>query len=126
MDRKRVLSAEITNYTTSEESGAEVEKLREMLKLDPESLDVREWLAFRLYTSGRLPEAAEAYQDLISRGHRKGVQYFHLGNAYYKMKKYSQAVDAWRKTTELMPEDPKAEKAQLRIQKVQLLTGEGR
>lgn len=110
--------AVVTQYSGGEPAAGEIEELDKMLQDNPESNEVREWRAFRLYTLGNLMESVEAYLDLVRRGHRPGVQYFHLGNAYYKMKRYGVARDAWQKTVELLPTDPKAQKARARLEKL--------
>jgi tetratricopeptide (TPR) repeat protein len=117
-DRRGSIDEEVTDYSFEPEARAELDQLEEMLRSNPESLEVREWLAFRYYTVARYQEAADHYQDLIRRGHRSGVQHFHLGNTYYKMKRYGSAVEAWQKAVDLLPGDPKAQKARARIEKL--------
>lgn len=110
--------AEVTHYSGAGGAAVEIEELDRMLQDNPASDEVREWRAFRLYTLGKLMECVEAYLELVKRGHRPGVQYFHLANAYYKMKRYGAARDAWQKTVELLPTDPKAQKARARLEKL--------
>lgn len=110
--------AEVTDYSVEPGARAELGELEGMLRDNPESLEIREWLAFRYYTAARYQEAADHYEELLRRRHRVGVQYFHLGNTYYKMKRYGSAVEAWGKAAEELPGDPKAHKARARIEKV--------
>lgn len=110
--------AQVTTYSGGSEAAAELAELERMLQDNPESDEVREWRAFRLYTLGKFVECVDAYLELVRRRHRPGVQYFHLGNAYYKMKRYGAARDAWQKTVEHIPTDPKAQKARARLEKL--------
>lgn len=111
---------EITTY--DEESSVdfvkEVEELEALLQENPDNLDVTEWLAFKLYSVGQFARAESLYRQLIQHGHRPGVQYFYLGNTLYKMRRADAALEAWAKTVELIPQDPKAQKARARIERV--------
>lgn len=99
------------------EAEAEVKQLEDMLLKDPENPDLKEWLAFKLYSAGQFLRAAQLYRDLIAKAYRPGVQYFYLGNTLYKMKRTDEAMEAWQKTVELIPQDPKAQKAKARLDK---------
>jgi tetratricopeptide (TPR) repeat protein len=116
---QQVMDGEVTSYSVEESALGELAELRQMLVENPDNTEVLEWLAFRYYTLKRFRESIDVYLDLIRRKHRAGVQYFHLGNAYYKMKRYEMARDAWTKTIELLPSDPKARKARARIEKAE-------
>lgn len=115
----RQVDAEVTSYSVEDSAVGELGELEKLRSENPDNTEVLEWLAFRYYTVKRYSESIDVYMDLIRRGHRAGVQYFHLGNAYYKMGRYEMAVGAWKKTILLLPKDPKARKAQARIDKVE-------
>jgi tetratricopeptide (TPR) repeat protein len=119
-EEKRRLYEEVTTY--GEGSPADVEEeirqLDGLLEKDPENLAIREWLAFKLYSIGRYDRAAFLYRELIDRDHRAGVQYFYLGNTYFKMRRIDSAREAWLKTIQLIPADAKAQKARARIERL--------
>lgn len=112
---------EVTTYDegSTPDNAVEIQQLEELLAQNPENLDVLEWLAFKLYSVGHYDRAVRFYKQLIEKGHRRGVQYFYLGNTYYKLNRPAQAVEAWQQTVALIPTDPKAQKARARIEKVQ-------
>jgi tetratricopeptide (TPR) repeat protein len=118
-DVLKVVDAEVTSYSVEDSAFGELGELERMKADNPDNTEILEWLAFRYYTVKRYQESIDVYSDLIRRGHRAGVQHFHLGNAYYKMRRYEMALGAWKKTIELIPTDPKARKAQARIEKAE-------
>jgi tetratricopeptide (TPR) repeat protein len=109
------------NVTVYESGGGdeadEISQLRGMLDKNPESHDIKEWLAFKLYSAGDTAEAERFFRDLIAADHRAGVQYFYLGNLLAKQGRKHEAIDCWTKTVELLPNDVKAKKAAARIRK---------
>jgi cytochrome c-type biogenesis protein CcmH/NrfG len=119
--RLRGVYEEVTTYDegTTPDNAVEIQQLEELLEQNPGNHDVMEWLAFKVYSVGHYDRAVKLYRELIDKGHRLGVQYFYLGNAYYKMNRSKQAVEAWRQTLSLIPTDPKAQKARARIEKVE-------
>lgn len=121
----RRLYEEVTTYGegSAGDVAEEIQQLETLLEKNPDNPDICEWLAFKLYSVGQLERSVHLYRGLIDRGHRAGVQYFYLGNAYYKMKRPKNAVEAWEKTIELIPSDAKAQKARARIERV--LSGGG-
>jgi tetratricopeptide (TPR) repeat protein len=116
----RRLYEEVTTYGEGSAGDVEeeIEQLESLLEKNPDNLDISEWLAFKLYSVGNFERAVHLYRGLIERGHRTGVQYFYLGNTYFKMKRMKNAVAAWEKTIELIPTDAKAQKARARIERV--------
>lgn len=101
-----------------EPGGPEIAQLRTMLAASPESLELKEWLAFKTYLAGLADEAEILLRDLIGRGHRVGVQAFYLGNLLAKANRPDEAVEFWRLTVAEIPTDAKAKKAAARIARV--------
>jgi tetratricopeptide (TPR) repeat protein len=62
--------------------------------------------ANRLYEQGKFNEAATAYQQLLSLGHKTATVYYNLGNAWFKAGQLGRAVAAYRRAQELAPRDP--------------------
>lgn len=124
-EEKRRLYEEVTTYGEGSPADVaeEIRQLEELLDKDPENLAIREWLAFKMYSIGRYDRAAFLYKELIDRDHRTGVQYFYLGNTYFKMCRVDSAREAWMRTIELIPTDAKAQKARARIERLD--RGEG-
>lgn len=116
----KVLYEEVTTYGEggSADVAEEIRQLEELLEQNPDNLDITEWLAFKLYQDSRYPRAVQLYRRLIEAGHRPGVQNFYLGNTFYKMGDNVRATECWEKVLELIPSDPKAEKARARIGRI--------
>lgn len=116
---KRVFE-QVTTYGEGSSGSAkeEIAQLQGILERSPENLDVQEWLAFKLYSEGDLLRAERHYKQLIDKAHRIGAQYFYLGNTYYKMGRFAEAVKCWQETVSRLPTDAKAMKARARIEKV--------
>lgn len=108
----------ITSYLKKDpaESEKELAYLEGLLAENPEDPDILEWVAFRLYAGGHYPRAQRYYLKLIEKGHRVGVQNFHLGNTYAKMGRTAEAVECWKQTMALIPADPLARKAKDRVE----------
>jgi len=113
----------VTSYQdSSADTQAEIQQRRDMLAKNPQSNDIKEWLAFKLYSAGEYGEAEGFFRDLINNNHRAGIQYFYLGNLLAKTGREQMAVECWRQTIALIPDDVKAKKAAARIEKIQART----
>ncbi len=110
------------NVTTYQEKAddtlGEITQLKQMLVQKPDNNDIKEWLAFKLYSVGQYGEAEGYFRDLIASGHRAGVQNFYLGNLLSKTGREKQALDCWKQVIALIPDDVKAKKAAARIEKM--------
>jgi tetratricopeptide (TPR) repeat protein len=62
--------------------------------------------ANRLFEQRKYPEAAAAYEKLISAGARSETIYFNLGNALFKAGQVGQGIAAWRAAERMNPRDP--------------------
>ena len=62
--------------------------------------------ANKLYDEGKFPDAASAYEKLISSGKISATLYFNLGNAYFKSSQIGRAVAAYHQAERLAPRDP--------------------
>ena len=99
---------------------ANVEIARRNLEQDPTNPMLRDWLAFNLYASGRYDEASVLYQQCLSRDDKNADQHYYLGNCFYKLGDFRQAVDHWQRVVELEPRSKVAEKAVGKLDKVRL------
>ena len=61
--------------------------------------------ANQLYEGGRYPEAAQAYQQLVDRGHKDSKLYYNLGNAYHKQGELGRAILNYLRAEKLAPRD---------------------
>lgn len=111
---RRKMDGQITEYT--EATGEGIEDVEAMLKIDPENMDLTDWLAFLYYTNNRLDDAIEMYRRLLSNGHKPESQYFYLGNAYFKKGLSQLAIEQWKRCVETDPTSSVARKAQARIE----------
>ena len=115
---KKRLFENVTTYADdSQDAASEIAQIRTMLEKNKENLDLREWLAFKLYSDGQYDEAIELYEDLVRRGHRIVNQHFYLANAYYKKGRIRDACNSWRIVAETAPNDVKGQKAAARLEK---------
>jgi tetratricopeptide (TPR) repeat protein len=60
------------------------------------------------YRLGSYKEAIEMYNEAIGRSNDSSSAYTNLGNAYYKLEKIEDAIDAWKKALALDPANEKA------------------
>lgn len=111
----------VTHYepTPEDQVEAELDTIRRRVASDPGNPAHREWLAFRLYTFGRLQEAIDLYRQLVAEGHRPGVQHFYIGNAHFKLRRVTEALEAWKRSISLAPNSAEARKARRRLDEVQ-------
>ena len=109
------------NVTTYQDGSSdtleEIKQLQTMHDQNPDNLDIKEWLAFKLYSAGQYENAEGLFRELIVKSHRSGVQNFYLGNLLAKTGREPEAILCWRQTVSLIPNDVKAKKAQARIDK---------
>lgn len=60
----------------------------------------------KLYEERRYPEAAAAYEAILTAGQASPAIYFNLGNAYFKANQTGRAIVAYRQAQQLTPRDP--------------------
>jgi tetratricopeptide (TPR) repeat protein len=70
--------------------------------------------ADQAYSEGRFEEAATAYQALVSSGQWNANLFYNLGNAYYRLGKFGQAIVNYERALALEPRHPEAD-ANLRL-----------
>lgn len=96
-----------------------LEDLRRMVATSPDNLDLKDMLAFTLYSNDRIDEALQVFKDLLNRRHKVGIQRLYLGNCYYKKKLYHLAVKEWEHVAKMPDAEPDLKKrAQERIDRV--------
>ena len=61
--------------------------------------------ANRLYQEGKINEAREEYESILSNGYVSGELYYNLGNAYYKNADFAHAILNYERALRLMPND---------------------
>ena len=89
--------SEVQNY------GEAVRFFRETLNLDPKAADPKFFLAEALYNSGNQEEALQTVEGAIRDGVRPSQSYYLKGQILLKMKKNSEAVEAFSKAKQLDP-----------------------
>jgi len=62
--------------------------------------------ANRLYEERKFPEAATAYEAILTSGKTSPAVYFNLGNARFKSGEIGRAIVAYRHAAQLTPRDP--------------------
>ena len=58
--------------------------------------------AAALYQQGEYRQAALAYEEVLATGYVTGALYFNMGNAYFRLDEYGQALRYWKKAGRLM------------------------
>ncbi len=71
-----------------------------------DGLDTQFDAANKLYAQNKFPEAAAAYEVILTNDVRSPVLYFNLGNAHFKAGHIGQAIAAYRQAEKLTPRDP--------------------
>ncbi len=112
------LYGKVTTYESDPHRIAEeIAELRKMLSANPNSLDLKEWLAIKLYSGDFLDEAVELFEELINKGHSLETSHFYLGNACYKRGNALKAISAWQYVAKAVPHKMRGKKAAARIKK---------
>jgi len=106
----------VTGYSGVPSTG--IEELRRLTDANPDNVDMKDMLAFMLYSNDRLDEALEVFHDLVDRGHNPGNQHLYLGNIYYRKGLTTMALLHWDKVRECAPSSPEAAKARERAARV--------
>ncbi len=79
------------NYTM-----AAVGQMRKAVELEPDNIDYKVSLANYLVNTYELKEAAQLYEELVTKDHkRKNIYYYYLANIYSTTKEYDKAIKAW-------------------------------
>ncbi len=100
-------------------NSTDVEEMRRMVALDGQNLDLKDMLAFTLYSQDRIDEAMEVYKQLLNQRHQPAMQRMNIGNCYYKKKLYHLAVKEWEWVLRMEDATPDViQKAKDRIQKI--------
>ena len=102
----------VTGYSGVPATG--IEELKRMVDQNPDNLDMKDMLAFMLYSNNRLDEAIEVFKDLVERKHNPGNQHLYLGNIYYRKGLIQMALVHWDKVRECAPASKEAAKARER------------
>ena len=106
----------VTSYSNVPATG--IEELKRMVDENPENLDMKDMLAFMLYSNERWDEAIEVFKDLVARNHNPGNQHLYLGNIYYRKGLIQFALIHWDKVREYSPSSMEAKKARERAARV--------
>ena len=108
----------LTHYRQG--TGAGVDEIRELLKSDPNNRQLKEWLAFALYTNNLLDDAINTYLELIEDEDADPISHYYLANCYFKHGYTEAATEEWQRVIELAPESHLAKKAMERIKSPRL------
>jgi tetratricopeptide (TPR) repeat protein len=103
----------LTHYRKG--TGAGVDEIAELLRNDPGNRQLKEWLAFALYTNDMLDDAISTYLELIEDQDADPISHYYLANCYFKRGYPEAAREEWLRVVELAPESHLAEKANERI-----------
>ncbi len=97
-------SGVVTRYAAV--PSASIAELQAMVARDPGNLELKDMLAFSLYSSEKIDEAVAIYKDLLNHRHRVDNQRLYLGNCYYKKKLFHLAVMEWEHVAKMEDADP--------------------
>ena len=106
-------SALLTQYTSGDGGG--VEEMERMLKVDPDNLQLLDWLAFMYYSNDQVEKAIESYSRIIRLEPGNASQHYYLGNCYCKQGSLDKAREQWEEVQRLKPGSKYAQKAGKRI-----------
>lgn len=96
-----------------------VDELKALVLRDNENLELKDMLAFSLYSNDRIDEAIALFKELLNKRHRVDLQRLYLGNCFYKKKLYHLAVTEWEFIVKMAEADPAVkDKAKIRLDKV--------
>lgn len=115
-ERPKVDSGVVTRYSAVPRM--DVSELRRFVELDPSNVELKDMLAFQLYSLGSLDEALELFRDLLQRKHKPAQQRLYIGNCYFQKGLAHLAVLEWEWILSQPDADPQVvEKARERIAK---------
>ena len=106
---------ELTNF--GGDQNLDTDEIEQLLVNQPDNLELRDWLAFSLYTNNRFKEAIKHYIKLISQASDVESYHYYLGNCYYRSGLKALAIVEWKKVTQLNPSSKLSQKAKSRIEK---------
>lgn len=109
-------SALLTQYTSGDGGG--VEEMERMLAVDPDNLQLMDWLAFMYYSNDEIDKAVKAYSKIIALEPGNASQHYYLGNCYCKIGNNEQARIQWEEVQKLKPGSKYAQKAGNRMMKL--------
>lgn len=110
-------SGVVTRYAAVD--GQSVDELQTLVGRDPDNLELKDMLAFTLYSNERIDDAIAVFKDLLNRRHNVNTQRLYLGNCYYKKKLYNLAVKEWEHVfNSAEADDDLKERARSRIERV--------
>lgn len=113
LGRETLQHAKVSEY--GEQSREVLESARSQLRKNPESLDIKDWLAFLLYQKKEYAEARELYSDIVQRTQGTCSQRYYLANCHLAMGQTTQAVELWESVIREEPDSKYARKALARI-----------
>lgn len=103
MEKKDYLKEGLSLINKSDFESAEV-LLKEGLSHDSDNEKLLNLLGWVLYQTGRYEEMIEIYKKLVKSNPQQSFSLFYnLGRAYFKLKDYCSAAEAFRKTIEITP-----------------------
>lgn len=112
-DESLVDEGRLTHYRKG--TGAGVEEIRELLKNDPDNRQMKEWLAFALYTNDMYDDAIGAYLELIETKEADPISHYYLANSYFRSGYVDAAREEWKRVIDLAPDSHLGKKASERI-----------
>ncbi|MBI4870071.1 MAG: tetratricopeptide repeat protein [Candidatus Riflebacteria bacterium] len=79
----------------------DITRLEELARENPTDLDILDWLAFALYSSGRYERAVQVYEQCISLEPDMASFHYFLGSSCYQMGAMDRAEAEWRRVMEM-------------------------
>lgn len=77
-------------------AAAAIGQMRKAVELEPDNIDYKVNLASYLVNAYDLNGAAQLYEELVKKDHkRKNIYYYYLANIYSTAKEYDKAIKAW-------------------------------
>ncbi len=103
----------LTKYTSG--SGDGIPEVEQLLKGDPNNVDLLDWLAFMYYSNDNIDKAIETYKRALSIKSDNENQHYYLANSYFKKGMMAEARKEWSEVIRLNPTSKIAKNAQERI-----------
>ena len=107
-------------YTENEMELTEAEKyIQKAIELEPDNSAYQDSLGWIYYKMGKFKQALHhinlAQQILLDKKEEDSVVYDHLGDVYFRLKDYDNAIESWKRSSDLNKTKETKEKINLKI-----------
>ena len=107
----------VTHYQSSADPKL-IERVRELIAINPTEPALMDWIAFTLYSNNLLDESITWYIKLLKAGSKQANHYFYCANALYKKGFVDRALKMWTVASKIEPNSVIARKSLRRIEAV--------